>query len=483
MLKRLFLPAIAVCTPLTWAQDDGLSEADIKALNNRAPIVYGEIVKMDAASDVVINVLANDRDPDEDELTIIDAEAQEGTVEIQEGKRLYYIAPPMSEGGKDSVVYTVHDGNGPRDSVEAIALSKTVHFDLMVEFDEMSVAVPALYMGELSRLAAMMKVTPDTKVRVESFLPTSGRTELKEKLALWRGRAVAGVLIKQYGIAKSQIDIVPSVPISGAEGVDRRVQVSFRASVRPLVSSARADIDIIVRPRYLPPPPPPLALEEITTEPVVAVDPSVVDEHVPAVKKEQPLSRREQMKWYVWLDVGSASGKADTSALEADLLSEGATEVSTQTEEDRFGGQLGLGYRFAPYWAVELGLVDLGDASVSATRKTPGPAASISTAHTYHPPSASGVSVGTRFMFPLSRSLSFIANAGVWAWQSEYSLSSSYGRSLDGQSDGVDVLYGFGVSKAYFQELDLRVMWQNFVMDNADVDFLSVGFTFRFQGL
>ncbi len=487
MLKWVFLSAVAASSQWVWAQDNVLTEADIAALNNRLPIVYGEIVKIDAASDVVINVLANDRDPDEDELTIISAEAKEGSVGILEGKRLHYIAPPMSEGGHDTVVYTVHDGKGPRDSVEAMAQSKTVHFDLMIEFDELSVSVPAFYLEELARLAAMMKVTPGTKVQLESFLPATGGSELKKKLSQWRARAVAGVLVKKHDIPASQIDIIPPALVSGSDVIHRRVQLTFHASVHPLVSSVSSEIEITVRPRYLPPPPPPLPLEEVSTELVVPLPDtdaeSVVDDVAPTAKKGTVINRRERMKWYGWFDVGLASGEVNTEAFKADLLSSGATEVSINTQTDRLGWQLGLGYRIAPYWAIELGFVDLGNSDVSARIKTPDPAASVDIASGYHPASSYGLSLGTRFMFPISRSLSFIANGGVWAWQSDYSVRSNYAPRAEGREDGVDVLYGFGVNKAFFQELDVRVMWQNYGLDNTDVDFLSIGVTFRFDGL
>ncbi|MCW3796978.1 Ig-like domain-containing protein [Sphingomonas sp. BN140010] len=78
---------------------------------NDLPIAQADTASTTQGKSVLIDVLANDSDPNNDALTISAlGSAAHGTVSVQNGQVLY--TPEAGFGGQDSFIYTVSDGNG-----------------------------------------------------------------------------------------------------------------------------------------------------------------------------------------------------------------------------------------------------------------------------------------------------------------------------------------------------------------------------------
>lgn len=90
----------------------GTASADmvIEVVDNRAPIVVGEQITVVADSITQIDVLANDSDPDADTLSVVEAQAEHGSVFILPNQELEYVAAKGFEG-TDRITYTVADDN------------------------------------------------------------------------------------------------------------------------------------------------------------------------------------------------------------------------------------------------------------------------------------------------------------------------------------------------------------------------------------
>ena len=87
------------------------------APENLPPVAVPDAATTDVDTPVTIDVLANDSDPDGDDLTIADASssAAGGTVDVApDGSELTY-TPPSGYEGLDQFAYTVDDGNGGTD--------------------------------------------------------------------------------------------------------------------------------------------------------------------------------------------------------------------------------------------------------------------------------------------------------------------------------------------------------------------------------
>ncbi len=101
----------------TISDDNGQSSTATVTINveafNRAPIANADDASTAKDTNVIIDVLANDSDPDGDSLTIIDVTqmTEFGSAEITADGRILYIPMPGWWGG-DELTYTIDDGFG-----------------------------------------------------------------------------------------------------------------------------------------------------------------------------------------------------------------------------------------------------------------------------------------------------------------------------------------------------------------------------------
>ena len=85
---------------------------------NRAPDAVNDTVTTAAGQSVLVNVLANDTDPNGDRLVLTQAgQAANGTVAIENGQIRY--TPKAGFSGQDQFTYTVSDGKGGQDTATA----------------------------------------------------------------------------------------------------------------------------------------------------------------------------------------------------------------------------------------------------------------------------------------------------------------------------------------------------------------------------
>ena len=80
-------------------------------VENPAPIAVDDRATVDSGKDVTVNVLANDRDPDGDALTVTRAQATNGTVDVLPDGSIRYV-PRDGFVGQDRITYVISDGNG-----------------------------------------------------------------------------------------------------------------------------------------------------------------------------------------------------------------------------------------------------------------------------------------------------------------------------------------------------------------------------------
>ncbi|MDH3741581.1 MAG: Ig-like domain-containing protein, partial [Hyphomicrobiales bacterium] len=106
---------------ITYTIDDGNGGTDTGTVTvtvnpvNDAPVANDDAVSTDEDTPLTIDVLANDTDPDRDELFVSDASADNGTVTINEDGTLNY-TPTSDFNGTDTIAYTINDGNGGTDT-------------------------------------------------------------------------------------------------------------------------------------------------------------------------------------------------------------------------------------------------------------------------------------------------------------------------------------------------------------------------------
>ncbi len=107
-------PAGGIYSVTVTATDTGgltTSQTFSWTVTNPPPVAVNDVATTPEDFPVNINVLANDRDPDGDALTVTTASAGNGTVTILPNGTIDY-TPGPNFNGTDTITYTISDGNG-----------------------------------------------------------------------------------------------------------------------------------------------------------------------------------------------------------------------------------------------------------------------------------------------------------------------------------------------------------------------------------
>ncbi|HDM8150855.1 TPA: tandem-95 repeat protein, partial [Vibrio harveyi] len=102
--------------------DDATVAVTVNPVND-APVAVDDTVATDEDTAVTIDVLANDSDPENDQLTITNASvpAEQGTVAIVDGKLVF--TPAENFNGDATISYTISDGQLTDDSTVAVTVN------------------------------------------------------------------------------------------------------------------------------------------------------------------------------------------------------------------------------------------------------------------------------------------------------------------------------------------------------------------------
>lgn len=184
-----------------------------------------------------------------------------------------------------------------------------------------------------------------------------------------------------------------------------------------------------------------------------------------------------QQNSYVSLALYQASGSQSKSDFQQGLTDYG---VSTQIHEydvSRTAYQITSGYRYHKMMAVELGYLDLGEATVdfSATG-TPNNLQAALDRH--YPVSGSGWTLTNRFQWPLEERLSLSAELGIYVWDGKVSLSGADVRpDMDGDTD---LLMGLAMLYQLNPNIGLALQGKSIFFDDQQVNLLGLEIRFGF---
>lgn len=175
----------------------------------------------------------------------------------------------------------------------------------------------------------------------------------------------------------------------------------------------------------------------------------------------------QDMGWYAGLNLGQAKVK--------DFDCTGTTSCDDKdTAWSIFGG-----YQINKNFGVELGYVDLGEASGSGTDPFLGTFSA-----TFETTGFELSGVGT---LPINEKFSVYGKLGFFMWDLDVKASSSTLGSGSFSEDGTDLTFGVGVRWNFTKNLTAQLQWQRYndIGDDVttgkdDVDVLSAGILFRF---
>ena len=185
--------------------------------------------------------------------------------------------------------------------------------------------------------------------------------------------------------------------------------------------------------------------------------------------------------FYVLGSVGRTSADIDSAALDGMLSSAGAANIASGVDEKDTGFKLQFGYQFNPNFAIEGGLVDLGEFQYDATF-TGGTAQAKW--------EAKGVSINALGILPINDSFSVFGKVGVVNAKVELDVSATGpGGTATGSDDEKTWSPVFGLGAIYnaTKSVGIRAEYERYssLGDDAttgegDIDLFSVGVSFKF---
>ena len=174
--------------------------------------------------------------------------------------------------------------------------------------------------------------------------------------------------------------------------------------------------------------------------------------------------------WYAGIAIGQA--KVDT--LDCDL------DISCSSDDSDTSLKVYGGYQFNANGAVEFGYVDLGEATINGTDSFLGTtAASFET---------DGFNVALTGFLPVSNNIAVTGKFGLFFWNLDVGLNTSFLGSSSLSEDGSDLMYGIGVQFGVTEQIAVRAEWERYndignenTTGESDIDLLAANLVFKFQ--
>ncbi|HVK98573.1 MAG TPA: hypothetical protein VM553_02115, partial [Dongiaceae bacterium] len=181
---------------------------------------------------------------------------------------------------------------------------------------------------------------------------------------------------------------------------------------------------------------------------------------------------RLQERGYATVSFYQAMGSQGSSDFVNGLESDGIAVDLAKYEESRNAWQIGVGYRYHDWMAVEVGYLDLGETEVNLDSVT-GTVAEIEDSMSEHyPVSGKGWTVSNRFLWQAMPDLTLSAEVGGFIWEGEVELSGApLHPDLEG---GTDLLLGVAAGYSLSKNLDAVLHLKRIFFDEQEVDLMGI---------
>lgn len=184
---------------------------------------------------------------------------------------------------------------------------------------------------------------------------------------------------------------------------------------------------------------------------------------------------------YVGVNYGNTKMKDKSACATAGtVLSPGYTCTALDDKDN--GMKLFGGYQFMEYAAVELGYINLGKATASASN------GGVTASSKFESKGFVFDVVGT---LPVTKEFWLTAKVGILRWNVDASASASNGTAISRKDTKPGFTfdnYGVGMSYSINKTIDVRMEWEKFkdvgntlLTGQSNIDFLSIGVVYKFQ--
>ncbi|WP_028773412.1 tandem-95 repeat protein [Shewanella waksmanii] len=430
--------------------DDGIANGTIvdpsgvavSNLNNSAPIAVEDTVALLANETINIDVLANDTDADNDQLSIVNASVDIGLVVIENDQLIYTAADDYL--GQALINYSIDDNNGgsayatvtvtissntppTANDDEAQTDDRTnIHIDVLnndvdAENDELTIISANAEMGSVS-------ITSNNHIL---YQPQSG----------FEGTDIVHYTISDSAGAQSSAQVTVTVTAY------KEVIVESKNSGGQLGGLSLLLLAMFSLWRHR---------NKLSLILLLLLSPKVI-----------------ASGWYVDAELGYSSANFDRPHTNvATLLTFDNTDLSWS---------LGVGYQLSDNWKISARYIDLGSASAQYSLDTLTPDAPSASLDAAAPVLGDGLGIDVQYALWQHEAFSAWLMLGGFYWQYENQLSVIDSNFINQQEDEqLDPYFGLAMSFPITQHWHSGISFKRFALQQNDVDslYLSVSYYF-----
>jgi hypothetical protein len=414
---------------------------------NNLPVAEADEASVLVDTSVDVNVLANDSDVDGDTLTVSQAISSFGTVTILPDQQLSY-TPNPDFVGVDTVIYSITDGKGGTASSELVVdvFSNTapVAVNDTASTDDRSPILIAVLSNDTDAEGDVLTVT------AASALEGTVSIEADQRLRYTPKAGFDGVDTISYTVTDSSGD--------SATG---SVSVTVRAYQDVVVDNKSSGGSMT------------WWMGMVLAGAVMLRRRSVLGAAAVALLAFSPWSQGQD--WYLQGSVGHSTADQKQNRLVEELPS--GTITAFDDSDSLYG--ITLGYQLHPYFAVEMGYQDLGEASAQLSGDSLTPEQYHELVKAVSPVLVDGWTAAARFTLWQSDMWNVEVPVGLFRWDSE--IESSRGNStLYSKTNGTDWFLGVQLNYSLSDDLKFGLGYQQLELDANDVSswLLSVRYEF-----
>lgn len=414
---------------------------------NNLPVAEADEASVLVDTSVDVNVLANDTDVDGDTLTVSQAISSFGTVTILPDQQLSY-TPNPDFVGVDTVIYSITDGKGGTASSELV---------VNVFSNTAPVAVNDSAFTDDRTAILIAVLTNDTDAEGDVLTVTAASAE-------------EGTVSIE---ADQRLRYTPKAGFDGVDTISYTVTDSSGDSATGSVSvTVRAYQDVVVDNKssggsmtwWM---------GMVLAGAVMLRRRSVLGAAAVALLAFSPWSQGQD--WYLQGSVGHSTADQKQNRLVEELPS--GTITAFDDSDSLYG--ITLGYQLHPYFAVEMGYQDLGEASAQLSGDSLTPEQYHELVKAVSPVLVDGWTAAARFTLWQSDMWNVEVPVGLFRWDSE--IESSRGNStLYSKTNGTDWFLGVQLNYSLSDDLKFGLGYQQLELDANDVSswLLSVRYEF-----
>ncbi|MDF3123447.1 Ig-like domain-containing protein [Rheinheimera sp. 1928-s] len=414
---------------------------------NNLPVAVADTASTGVDMTVVVDVLANDTDPDGDALTVSQAVGSFGTVTVLADQQLSY-TPNQDFIGTDTVIYNITDGRGGTASSELI---------VSVVANRAPVAVNDVASTDDKTVLLIAVLANDTD--------EDGHT-----LTISSASAVQGTVSIE---ADQRLRYVPKAGFAGVDTISYTITDGFDGEATAQVSvTVRAYQDVVVDNKSSGGS---MAwwMVMVVAGAVVLRRRSVLGLAAVALLSFSPFS--QSADWYLQGSIGNSKADQNQSRLVEELPN--GTITGFDDSDRSFG--INLGYQLHPYVALEAGYLDLGEASSQITAESLTPEQYHELVKAVSPVLVDGYTAAVRFTLWQNDQLSLEVPVGLLFWESEIE-SRMDDEVLKTETDGSDLYLGVQLNYQLAAGWKVGVGYQQLNLKPNDVNTWLVSLRYEF---